>query len=118
MDEKHPIVIEDSDPEDVEMEDWYSETDDTAPALLALPIEVFQLIQRHMDVATFFVSLLTCKYFLESATSRPLLLKQLHSIPGLRLGFGELSTEVSNFSLVPHTRPIPSQACILFNHLA
>ena len=95
MDEKQPIVIEDSDPEDVEMEDWCSETDDTAPALLSLPIEVFQLIQRHMDVATFFISLLTCKHFLECAASRPLVLKHLHSLPGLSLGFSELSTEVS-----------------------
>ena len=95
MDEKEPIVIEDSDPEDVEMEDWCSETDDNGPALLSLPVEVFQLIQRHMDVATFFVSLLTCKHFLECATSRPLILKHLHSLPGLSLGFSELSTEVS-----------------------
>lgn len=109
MDEKQPIVIEDSDPED-EMDESGSETDDVGPALLSLPIEVFQLIQRHMDVATFFISLLTCKHFIECATSRPLVLKHLHSLPGLGLGLSELSTEVRTVLGVPYliqAIPIP-----------
>ena len=59
--------------------------------LLHLPLEVFQLIAYHMDAATFFTSLLTCKYFLTSASeSRRNLLRHLNRLPGLQLGFDQL----------------------------
>ena len=60
--------------------------------LLNLPHEVFHLITYHMDAATFFTSLLTCKYFLASASeSRRNLLRHLNRLPGLKLGFDQLT---------------------------
>lgn len=61
-------------------------------ALLKLPIEVFQTITWHMDVGTFFISLLTCKYFLAAAQSRPNLHRHIGSLPGLKLGFDSITT--------------------------
>ena len=51
------------------------------PTLLQLPIEVFQLIQYHMDGATFLISLLTCKYFYRAAASDSLLRSHLRRLP-------------------------------------
>lgn len=61
-------------------------------ALLKLPIEVFQTITWHMDVGTFFISLLTCKFFLAAAQSRPNLHRHFGSLPGLKLGFDSITT--------------------------
>ena len=61
-------------------------------ALLDLPLEVFQLITRYMDAATFYTSLLTCQYFLKAAKCRPNVIQHLYNLPGLRLGLDELST--------------------------
>ena len=69
---------------DVDMEDIY------LPPLLSLPLEILQLIQYHMDVGTFFISLLTCKRFLVAAASRPLVLQHLRNMPGLDLGLDAL----------------------------
>ena len=61
-------------------------------ALLRLPIEVFQIITWHMDIGTFFISLLTCKFFLAAAQSRPNLHRHIGSLPGLKLGFDSITT--------------------------
>lgn len=61
-------------------------------ALLKLPTEVFQTITWHMDVGTYFSSLLTCKQFYEAAKSRHSIFRQLNRIPGLKLGLSDLST--------------------------
>lgn len=63
----------------------------TSPFLL-LPVELLQNIQRHMTVASFYISLLTCKGFLHAALSKPVLLKHIREIPGLDLGLEALST--------------------------
>ena len=68
-----------------------TETQQTS-ALLKLPIEVFQTITWHMDVGTFFISLLTCKFFLAAAQSRPNLHRHIGSLPGLKLGFDSITT--------------------------
>ncbi len=60
--------------------------------LLHLPAEILQTIAWHMDPATFFVSLLTCKTMYNAASYRLNTLRQLHSIPGLRLGLEDLTT--------------------------
>lgn len=60
--------------------------------LLDLPLELLQLIALHLDVATFFTSLLTCKRFMDAANARPTILRHLQNIPGLRLGLEHLST--------------------------
>ena len=72
--------------------DGYKMADKKRPHLLTLPLEVLHLIQRHMDQATFFISLLTCKYILNAASSRPLVLYHLRKIPGLSLGVDDLET--------------------------
>ena len=61
-------------------------------AFLRLPNELSQIISKHMDVGTFFASLLTSKRFLEVALSKPLLLHHLNRIPGLTLGLTDLPT--------------------------
>ena len=61
-------------------------------ALLNLPIEIFQTITWHMDIGTFFISLLTCKFFLAAAQSRPNLHRHIGSLPGLKLGFDSITT--------------------------
>ena len=53
---------------------------------LRLPNELLQIILKHMDVGTFFASLLTSKRFSEVALSKSLLLHNLNRIPGLNLG--------------------------------
>ena len=60
--------------------------------LLKLPLEVFQTITWHMDIGTFFISLLTCKFFLAAAQSRPNLHRHIGSLPGLKLGFDSITT--------------------------
>lgn len=61
--------------------------------LLTLPTEIFQGITWHMDVGTFFASLLTCRQVMKAAHSKRLLLRHINNIPGLRLGLEDLSTE-------------------------
>lgn len=63
------------------------------PPLLQLPIEIFQLIQLHMDASTFFISLLTCKHFHKTATSTALLVSHLENLPGIRLGFEDFNVK-------------------------
>ena len=63
------------------------------PPILRLPTEIFNLIQWRMNAVTFFVSLLTCRYFLKAAASRPLVLHHLHTLPGLRLGLDDLDAD-------------------------
>ena len=65
---------------------------DQESALLDLPLEVFQTITWHMDVGTFFTSLLTCKHFLAAGQSRRNIFKHLNKLPGLRLGLDDLTT--------------------------
>lgn len=60
--------------------------------LLSLPTEIFQFISWYMDVGTFFASFLTCRQFMIAARSKPLLLRHIHNIPGLRPGLEDLST--------------------------
>lgn len=60
--------------------------------LLELPLEILQLIFWHLDVATVYTSLLTCKKFVQAATSRRVILRHLQNLPGLRLGFEHMST--------------------------
>lgn len=51
---------------------------------LRLPIELQQIITKHMDPGTFFAFLLTSKrFFFEVALSRPLLFHHLDRLPGL-----------------------------------
>ncbi|SLM38582.1 F-box domain [Lasallia pustulata] len=57
--------------------------------LLDLPLEVLQTILWHMDPGTLFISLFTCKEIFNAAKAKKLLLHQIGSIPGLRLGLGE-----------------------------
>lgn len=60
---------------------------------LRLPIELLQVVAKHMDPGTFFASLLTSKrLFFEVALSRPLLFHHLNRIPGLTLGLTDLPT--------------------------
>ena len=61
-------------------------------SLLKLPIEVFQTITWHMDTGTFFISLLTCKFFLAAAQSRPNLHRHIGGLPGLKLGLNSITT--------------------------
>ena len=68
-------------------------TPSSLPRLLQLPIEIFQLIQLHMDVSTFFISLLTCKHFHKAATSTALLVSHLETLPGIRLGFEDFNVK-------------------------
>ena len=60
-------------------------------ALLCLPPEIFQLIMVHMDADTFYASLLTCKYWLKAAESRPIIWQHLQNLPGFTLGLDGLS---------------------------
>lgn len=60
--------------------------------LLDLPVEILQLIAWHMDVATFYTSLLTCKKFMDAAKARRIILRHVQHLPGLRLGFEHMST--------------------------
>ncbi|KAG8530078.1 uncharacterized protein KY384_005560 [Bacidia gigantensis] len=88
----------DADDTDDEEEDIYGnnrlidldEPTGPQPTILQLPTEVFQIIQRHMDIGTFFISLLTCKSFLNAAFSKPLLSYHLRQLPGLGLGLEHL----------------------------
>lgn len=57
--------------------------------LLNLPPEVLQIILWHMDPGTLFISLFTCKQIFDAAKAKNVLLHQIGSIPGLRLGLGE-----------------------------
>ena len=77
----------DMDIPDVEMED-----DQPTPPMLRLPNELLQIVQRHMTIASFYISLLTCKRFLHTAQSREVVVKHLREIPGLDLGLNALST--------------------------
>ena len=63
------------------------------PPLLSLPLEILQLVQLHMDVGTFFTSLLTCKRFFYAASSRPLVFRHLQDMPGLGLGLDALDND-------------------------
>ncbi len=60
--------------------------------ILDLPIEILQLIAWHMDVATFYTSLLTCKKFMDAATARATILHHLENLPGLRIGLEDRPT--------------------------
>ena len=60
--------------------------------LLDLPLEILQLIAWHLDVATFYTSLLTCKKFMDAAKARRIILRHLQNLPGLRLGLEQMST--------------------------
>jgi hypothetical protein len=60
--------------------------------LLDLPLEILQLVAWHLDVATFYASLLTCKRFMDVAQSKPIILRHLKNLPGLRLGLEHQST--------------------------
>lgn len=57
--------------------------------LLDLPLEVLQTVLWHMDPGTLFISLFTCKEIFDAARAKNVLLYQIGSIPGLRLGLGE-----------------------------
>ena len=57
--------------------------------LLDLPPEVLQTILWHMDPGTLFISLFTCRRIFDAAKAKNVLLHQIGSIPGLRLGLGE-----------------------------
>lgn len=82
---------EDSPPDSKPESDTQTEIQQTS-TLLKLPIEVFQTITWHMDIGTFFISLLTCKFFLAAAQSRPNLHRHIGSLPGLKLGFDSITT--------------------------
>ena len=91
-----PDISNDTLLEDAPLSETDRETETAAEirqdsALLKLPIEVFQTITWHMDVGTFFASLLTCQHFYAAAQSKPTLLRHINSIPGLRLGLDDLS---------------------------
>ena len=78
--------------EEVKDADTQVKSPDTPP-LLSLPLELLQLIQLRMNVATFFTSLLVCKRFLAAAESRPVILRHLQRMPGLGLGLDDLNNE-------------------------
>ncbi|KAL9608924.1 MAG: hypothetical protein Q9167_006264 [Letrouitia subvulpina] len=61
--------------------------------LLELPPEVLQTTMYHMDPATFYISLLSCKTLFQTAKSKRILLRQLSRLPGLRLGLENLSLD-------------------------
>ena len=82
---------EDAPPDSEPKPEAHTEIQQTS-ALLKLPIEIFQTITWHMDIGTFFISLLTCKFFLAAAQSRPNLHRHIGSLPGLRLGFDSITT--------------------------
>lgn len=54
--------------------------------LLSLPPELLENILYHMDAATCFVSLISCKRIFEAAQTKRVLLRHLNRMPGLRLG--------------------------------
>ena len=60
---------------------------------LPLPLEILELIFWHMDESTFFISLWTCRQFVEAGSTRKNLLHQVHRLPGLRPGLGDLCNE-------------------------
>lgn len=60
--------------------------------LLDLPLEILQLVAWHFDVTTFYISLLTCKKFMEIANSKRLILHHLKNHPGLIVGLEHQST--------------------------
>jgi hypothetical protein len=60
--------------------------------LLSLPAEVLQHILLHMDYATYFTCLLSCKTIFEAAKSRRIVLHHLGRMLGLRLGFKNLES--------------------------
>lgn len=60
--------------------------------LLDLPPEVLQNILWHMDPGTLLACLFVSQRFLELAHSRRVLLRQLHFLPGIRMGLEDLST--------------------------
>lgn len=60
--------------------------------LLSLPAEVLQNILFHMDHATYFTCLLSCKTVFEAAQSRRIVLHHLNRMLGLRLGFEHLDS--------------------------
>ena len=60
--------------------------------LLDLPLEMLQSIARRLDVATFYVWLLTCKKLMFAAKDRRIILDHLQQLPGLRLRFETMST--------------------------
>ena len=91
-----PDIAEDIPPEDASLAHVEKESEATTKVqqdstLLNLPIEVFQAIIWHMDVGTFFASLLTCKHFYAAAQSRRHLFHHINSMPGLRLGLEDLT---------------------------
>lgn len=57
--------------------------------LLDLPLEVLQTILWHMDPGTLFISLFTCREIFDAAKAKNVLLHQIGSFPGLRLGLVE-----------------------------
>lgn len=67
------------------------------PRLLKMPGEMLHLICHHMDVDSFFVVLQTCKSFFTIGQYRPLLLRQIGRIPGLRLGLEDLDGLLDEF---------------------
>lgn len=82
---------EDAPPDSEPKPEAHTEIEQTS-ALLNLPIEIFQRITWHMDIGTFFISLLTCKFFLAAAQSRPNLHRHIGCLPGLKLGFDSITT--------------------------
>jgi len=60
--------------------------------LPSLPTEVLQHILFHMDHATYFTCLLSCKTVFEAAKSRRIVLHHLDRMLGLRLGFENLDS--------------------------
>ncbi len=84
-------VIGSASPSPDERPQTTSETGQNSP-LLSLPLEVFQIIIRHMDAGTFYASLLTCRHFLKAARCKPNIKRHLYSLPGLRLGLDDVST--------------------------
>lgn len=60
--------------------------------LLDLPFETLQLIAWHLDVATFYTWLLTCKRFMHVAKARRIILHHLQNLPGLRKGLERMPT--------------------------
>lgn len=60
--------------------------------LLSLPAEVLQNVLFHMDHATYFTCLLSCKTVFQAAQSRRTILHQLDRMLGLRIGYGNLDS--------------------------
>lgn len=60
--------------------------------LLDLPFEILQLIAWHLDVATFYIWLPTCKKLMHASKDRRIIVHQLRDLPGLLLDCTTMST--------------------------